>query len=61
MLANRAGWTPAFTAQYRGKHEIMERFRQRGVTDFGMQTPPSLPPSGLGTIRVPAIEVRGGP
>jgi len=51
MIASRAGWTPAFTAQYHGEEQVMDRFRKFGVTDFGMQPPPPLPPSGMGTTR----------
>jgi len=58
MVASRAGWTPAFTAQYHGEAQVMDRFRKLGVTDFGMQPPPPLPPSGMGTIRVPVVEVK---
>jgi len=60
MAANRAGMTPATAAQYRDAAPIMERFRKLGVTDFGLQVPPAFPPSGMGTIRVPVVEVQAG-
>lgn len=59
MAANRAGWTPAATAEARQQREIVELFRARGVTNFELQVPPALPPSGMGSVRVPVVEVNG--
>lgn len=59
MAANRAGWTPAATAEANQAREIVELFRARGVTNFELQPPPALPPSGMGTVRVPVVEVNG--
>lgn len=57
MAANRAGWTPAATAEANQQRAIVELFRARGVTNFELQVPPALPPSGMGTVRVPVIDV----
>lgn len=57
--ANRAGWTPAFTASYHDKPELVELFRAHGVTDFTMHDPLDTSASGMGTISVPVIEVQG--
>jgi ankyrin repeat protein len=59
MAANRAGWTPAFTAQYHDRQDIVGIFRDAGITDFRLQPPPPLPPSGMGTVVVPAVTVNG--
>ncbi|MBX3193378.1 MAG: ankyrin repeat domain-containing protein [Labilithrix sp.] len=60
LAANRAGWTPAFTASYQDRNDFIGLYRDAGVTDFAMRAPPALPPSGLGTVVVPAATVNVG-
>ena len=59
LVANRAGWTPAFTAQYHANPDVLAVFRAAGVSDFDMKPPPPLPPSGMGTVTVPVVTVQG--
>ena len=61
MVPNRAGWTPAFAAQYNGLMEVRALFEKAGVTDWNMQEPPKDPPSGWGTISIPVVEVKSAP
>ncbi len=57
MVPNRAGWTPAFAATYNGEMAIRELFEKAGVTDWDLQVPPKDPPSGLGTVTIPVVDV----
>jgi uncharacterized protein len=59
LAVNRAGFTPAFAARWNDQREIVALFEKAGVTDWEMKVPPKDPPSGMGTIRVPVIEVQG--
>jgi ankyrin repeat protein len=55
LIANRAGWTPAYTCFFHNKEAPM---RARGVKDFAMHAPVDTDPSGYGTITVPVVEVK---
>ena len=39
--------------------DVLAVFRAAGVNDFGMKPPPPLPPSGMGTVTVPVVNVQG--
>jgi ankyrin repeat protein len=54
LAANRAGWTPAFTAQYHNRADVLALYQAAGVTDYDMHPPPPLPPSGAQVV-VPVV------
>jgi ankyrin repeat protein len=55
MAANRAGATPASIASDHGRLDLVAIFRGAGVTDFLLQPPPPLPPSGYSATIRPAF------
>lgn len=36
LVPSRAGWTPAFTAKYHDKQDLIDFYRDAGVTDWEM-------------------------
>ncbi|HEX6793451.1 MAG TPA: ankyrin repeat domain-containing protein, partial [Casimicrobiaceae bacterium] len=39
LIANRAGWTPAYNAYYHDKRDVVDALRAAGVRDFNMHDP----------------------